>query len=557
MAKRRSPPDRKLPQSPAALTAPSPPPGFSYAREQDARPQRLKALHGEHPIAKCPELARHYAVAYGVPLKPAMVAAALRQAGVHIREELRQEFRARTARLVAIVNTMPSPTRDAVAAAYRQRYGIALPYDRISVALRDVGIRLVEPPRPVDRDEVEARPFRLAELAEDHPAATYDQLGQQYNEKYGVRLCPSTVAFAFHKLAVHRHRVADPDEYAARSDRLKGLAERHPDLGVVELAHEYRALYATELHPGTVQHTLNRLGLYRLAPVNASEVALRPERVQTLAEQHPTRTCAQLAHDYERRYGVALSEDSVEQALRSRGRYRQRPTDPQEFTKRPERLKKLLRENPALTERHLAELYLKEYGVALRPSHVSKALTKEGIFRKKTGTAEELRSRGTQLQKIYAANPRLTFEQLAQEYGRAYGIAIKPRVVARTLNRLGIYHSAQPTVAGMAERVAKLTALAAECPHLNTVELVKEYGRRYGEALDAHSTRDSLRRRGVYQSRAAVAEARVERLKAIAAECPLLSKTDVIREYARRHGEELSIPATLATLRRRGVVDDR
>lgn len=543
MRRRRKSPDGKAPVRLPAASVALPPPGFSYTREQDERPYRVKALHEESPRAKCAELARLYQARHGVLLTPRMVSSALRRAGVKLHLARHQEVLARPRRLAQILATMPHPTRDRLAEAYQKQFGIALSYEVISTTLRRSGISLIEPMRKPDRDEAEARGQRLAELAEEYPHLTLDQLGKKYEDVYGVRLPPSTVGLALNRFDVYRHRLADLEELTERPERLKRLAESNPDLGIRELAIEYERLYDTKLHPSTVQSMLNRLGIYRMLPVNAAELAKRPARLRALAKKYPYMNCTYLAQEYGRRYKVILSKDSVENALRSFGGYRQRPRDAQEIKERAKRISLLHSDYPALNASQLAKLYHERYGVMLHAQKIVNELNRLGIFRRRQSMPSELKQRPHRIKDLYQAHPLRTCDQLAHEYEKKYGHALTPLQVSRALNRAGIFRHHNPTVAAVRQRMERLKAIAAECPELSKKDIFEEYYRRYGERLNAHSTRKMLRRRGVYPSRGEVTQQRIERLKAIAAECPELSRAGIVREYGKRYGEAVTTQA--------------
>lgn len=269
--------------------APAPPPGYSYTREQDERPYRLRALHEEHPKANCPKLARRYHAQSGIRLTKAMVAGALRQAGVRLREEEQEELRERPGRILKLLATMRDPTRSKLTEAYEKKHGISLPYERVSIVLRQAGIRLLEPRRKPDPEEVEERPLRLCELAEEHPELTHDGLGIKYGERYGLRLSPSVVGLTLNRLDVYRHRLVDESEFAERPERIRSLAVSQPDLGVPALVEEYERLYDTKLHAASIQQVLNQLGIYRRALVDAAELAERPARLRALSKRYPAK----------------------------------------------------------------------------------------------------------------------------------------------------------------------------------------------------------------------------------------------------------------------------
>lgn len=531
---------------------PKPPPGYSYTREKDERAYRLKALHQEHPTADCRTLAELYRERHGRSLSRSMVAASLRLAGVRLGEAKHLEVAERPKRLAELLATMRSPTRDKLAAAYRAKWGIELPYDVISTTLRSRGIRLIEPARKPDREEVEERPSRLFELAEEHPTLTYDQLGKLYETKYGLRLSPSTVAHALRASEVYRHRLVDAEELAARPRRLQALAASHPDWSASELTQEYARLYDEKLHPGTVQQTLHSLGIYRRLPVQAGELTERGVRLQDLAEKYPHLPYAQLVLEYQVRYNTKLSVSTVEETLRGLGVYRQRPVDSTELMERRDRILSLRREHPKLSAEQLAKLYLERHGVQLHPNQIAEALSKPKA--KDLHAERERRERPRRLEKLCTAYPNWTYRKLAQKYRDKYGYTITELQISRILNSLGIYRSHQPTADERQERLERLRVILAESPHLTKTEAFEEYQRRFGEKLNAHSTRETLRRQGVYLSRAEIMKQRIERLKSIAAERPDWSTSEVIREYGRRYGEPLNILSTLTSLRRRGIV---
>jgi transposase len=181
----------------------------------------------QRPEASCAELARQYESLYGVKFGGNAATAALRQAGIRIKDAARQEIKARPDRLARLCATMENPTRDKLATAYKRQYGVTLKRDRVCRALRMAGIFLKEPRVRPDPDEVLQLPRRLKKLAEQHPDLTYDQLGQKYQEEFGRRLAPSTVATYLNRLAIYRFRVPDADEIARRPRRLAALVKRY------------------------------------------------------------------------------------------------------------------------------------------------------------------------------------------------------------------------------------------------------------------------------------------------------------------------------------------
>src|SRR5262249_40523296 len=146
--------------------------------------------------------------------------------------------------------------------------------------------------------------------------------------------------------------------------------------------------------------------------------------------------CAELASKYTRRYNVNLCRDSVEQALRSRGQYRQHPHDREEFKERQAQLIKLLNEHSKATNSQLSNLYQEIYGVTLHAYQANKALTRGGIFRKSKTHPKELKTRHVRLKKMQMLHPEWTYKQFAQEYEKKYGVRLKETIVARTLNHL-------------------------------------------------------------------------------------------------------------------------
>lgn len=485
-------------RSPAA---PQPPPGYSYTRESDERPHRLKTLHEEQPTLDCEGLARLYQERHGRPLARSTVAAALRRAGVSLGAAKRHEVAERPARLVELLRTMRDPTRYKLAEAYEKRWGVALPAGSVYLALASRGIRLVEPQQKLDRDEVAARPERVFELAEEHPKLTHDQLGKLYEKKHGLRLSAHLVAAALHACDVYRYRLADPDELAERLERLRLLAAEYPDHDASGLAAEYARLYDVKLHPGTVQQALNALGIYRRGPVDPAEVAARPKRLRALAKKYPDKFYEELAAEYQTLYGTVLSTDTVEGTLRNLGIFRERPVDKGELAERAQRLAALQQKHPSLPAGKLAELYHQRYGISLQVQDVRKALRGMIPPRQQHVGRREREEREDYILTLHRARPELTNIELAERYQKKYRRHITPIIVTNILNRHGIYRSHQPTAEERRARLERLQALAAEFPRLNKKELVEKYNRRYGENLDAHSVRKTMRRAGVVTTR--------------------------------------------------------
>lgn len=478
------------------LPVPPLPQRFPRSREKDMRPARLQALLAKRPNSTHQELAARYEAEWGIKLTASSISTALHLAGVFMRADQQHEQRQRPQRLARLVNSLASPTRDQLAELYRKRYHVTLSRPLISAALSTAGIRLVESPKKQDPDELAARPERLRAMAEAHPNLLYDELGRRYEAEHGVRLTAPVVARTLNRLHIYRKRLTDADELTERTQRIMLLAEQHPQFSADQLAEEYQHLYATKLHKTTVHAILRRRGQYRGRRPDAQELAARPARLKALAKRHPQLPAASLAEAYNQRYQTKLSGDTVSEALRELGIFRLTLVDPQELAQRSQRLAKLLQRFPRLTNVELGEKYAKVHGYRLSSAQVTNALTQLGIYRfRRPDGPEELRERPLRLAALRLRHPEFNHTQLAMEYARLYGTDLHRVSVCRTLCELEPQRQRRRSVDPneLAVRRKRLQTLKTKHPHATHADLAELYQSRYGVRLTRSSIGRALR----------------------------------------------------------------
>lgn len=294
--------------------------------------------------------------------------------------------------------------------------------------------------------------------------------------------------------------MVDPEEVAERPTRIRALLEANSELRVLELAREYKRLYDVVLDNTTVHGALRSLGIYRELGPDPDKLAARPRRLKALVKKYHRMTHAQLAHEYVSRYGRKHTASLIGKALKRLGMDRQHSPDEYERKRRQEMFQQLLKENPRITLKELAEQYQEKWGVSLTREQVRKATLGAGKHRYRIHKRQEIELRKTRLRKLYEKYPTYTTEALAAKYQKTYGEAISPNVVKLALTRQGIkrYRFRAPRPVGPAElqkRPRRLETLLAQHPRWSYRQLGEEYERLYGIKLHEVIVRRTLMKR--------------------------------------------------------------
>lgn len=463
----------------------------------DERRARLLDLYRMHPGATHRELAAAYETMFGSRITRQAVGAVLRRAGVSASAEKHHEVRERPARLAELCAQHPRATRDQLLVAYRERYGVALSLDVLYKTLEKHGIAVPKSSRKHDPAEVQLRPQRLFELYEDHPQWTYDQLGREYRERYGIRLGSTLVGTALNSLELYRHRVADSAELSERPQRLQDLSANYPNAELRELTDRYNQLYATSLSESTVGQALTSLGIYRQFPPDLELIQERQARLKELHALEPTLGAEALAAAYQAKYGLPIEVDIVRRTFAALGVAlpgQRRSRDPEELQARPARLQALARSLPHHSYTKLEAEYQKRYGVALGRNTVRKVLTSaDSALRSEHNAKREAKftERRARLYALYQENPKMTLRQVAREYARRYGEEVKSLVVSRDLKFFGVRLVRIVDKEELRRRPERLQFMKQEHPEWNHRQLAEEYQRQHGlwlsHALVSHA----------------------------------------------------------------------
>lgn len=455
----------------------------------DTQATRLKVLHEHHPKASSATLGKLYAAAFGSTLSLDQVKAALRRAGIFRRTDHRQEVRERPRRIAKLCSSVSRLTKDRLIAAYQERYGVLLSLDSLYVTLHDLGIQLNEPRRKREWDEIELRPLRLADLAEEFPDATYDHLGKKYDEEYGTRLGPTLVGSALNRLGIYRHRVVDTDELAERPRRLRVLCECYPEFAVAELTARYNSLYETSLSEVTVRQTLVSIGLQRPA-ASSSELEERTNRLRTLQSAYPHLDAAALAKKYRQHHRRKIEVPVLKRTLNKLGIYlpdQRRTRDAEELRERPRRLQELATQFPRLSYTKLGAEYHARYGIKLHRTNVRTTLIAHNATIARQHNHEKqapLAERRARLLALHQENPQQNATQLSEEYQRRFGSTVRPARIRQDLRHFGIIGARPVDKPEVRARPERLKALRQQYPEWTYRQLADEYEKRYGVWLE-------------------------------------------------------------------------
>ena len=238
--------------------------------------------------------------------------------GLHrIRRTDDSEVAARPDRVRKLVKSHPKLSYAELARLYEQRYHVPVCSTGIQAALRTR--QGVYRQRPADPEEKKLRQLRLLKLRLTFPDLSDTELAANYSKRYGVRLSPSLVTSALNEAGLYRNRKPDPDEVKQRAERLKRLYESHPKWIGRRLVEEYKKKYGVELDLLMVTHALTSLGIYRGPGMSRAAIRQREERLKAIAQEHPDLSKAEITRQYNRRFGQSLRISAGRLILRRLG----------------------------------------------------------------------------------------------------------------------------------------------------------------------------------------------------------------------------------------------
>lgn len=509
---------------PVSANVHSPPDGSS-TNDEEERFAKLLDLSRQHPGASHAELAGLARVKQGLQVSLKEAGWAIRVADAEWQQERHGAPLACSQRLAKLVSARPAPARGKLRAAYQAQDGIRIQELPRPVARRKPGVPFVELRPGAKTDAAANRAQRVWALAISHPKLTYSQLADLYKTEYGIKIRSYLVGKILRKFGINGKKRGCTSKTELRTAILKELVETNPLFTTRSLAAAYEKIYQVALSPRTINNDLRRAGV----PRRPYSVRLQPfheyqTRIIALAQENPHASYGRLAASYYEQYGVKISRYDIRPILKAAGI----PHTGYKPAQAKVRKDRKPRERPAKP---------------VKPTY--------------TELNQQI---ADQLKAIASEFSNMDKSELIAEYAKRHGETLNIRSL-QALSHWGIVLRPAPCDMKrydqqmMQQRIERLQAIAAECPNLNTNDIIKEYARRHGQTLDVGATRGSLRYRGIRlrPSRKDVQQRRVERLKAIAAELPELLKSEVIREYNRRYGERLEYSATRSMLSARKV----